>query len=78
MGDSGSSVGKILKNEKVEYRDCLDDKIEFLLSANDVDRIEMVVNKPVFSAEITRDKSEFRRVMEQLNIPPEKWELIYW
>lgn len=78
MGDSGSSVGRILKKERVEYRDCLDDKIEFLLSADDVDRIEMAVNKPVFSAEITRDKSEFRRVMEQLSIPPEKRELIYW
>ena len=68
MENDGSGILESLIREKVEYIDSPDDKMDFLVSACDVDTIEMPEYKPVFSAEYMRDKESLRTVIEQLNI----------
>jgi len=75
---AGSGIRETLIREKVEYIDFLDDKMDFLLSVREADKTGMAGDKPVFSVEGIKDKETFKTILEQLNLPQRKKELIYW
>ena len=71
----GSIQGRLIE-EKVEYIDSLDKKMDFLLSNCGLDKEEVFEEKPVFIIEKIRDKDLLRGIMNQLDLPPAKKALI--
>ncbi len=78
LGNAGRGIREALIREKVEYIDFPDNKMDFLLSVCESDKTGTAGDKPVFSVEEIKHKEAFRTMMEQLNLPPGKEELIYW
>ncbi len=73
-----NAVKEALIYEKVEYINFLDNKIDFWLAGPNFDKRGIFEEKPVFFIENINSKEKLNQMIEQLNILPEKKELIYW
>ncbi len=78
LGKASSKIQEALEREKAEYIDFWDNKIDFLVSIYKINETEIYEDKPVFSLGEIKEKDSLRRMIGQLNLPPEKIKLIHW
>lgn len=78
MENAWGVIRETLIREKAEYIECWDNKMDFLLSACELNIAEQCGDIPVFLVEDIEKKEKFRDIMKQLNVSSHKQELIYW